>query len=412
MKTHLSGRRIPLSMLAAVAAGAMAATPAAAATQGASHHAKTKKTAAGRTLYVSPRGRDRGACTTKTRPCRTIPFAVSKAKKGDAVDVAKGTYKGTVTVARSIRLIGFGKPVINAKGHANGILITGAKSQGAHVTGFVVKHALNEGILALQTSHLLIGGNTVTDNDQGVHAKKPAGECAAQGPIPGDCGEGIHLMSTFDSTVRNNTVKDNLGGILLSDEMGPTHDNLISGNKVLDNLYDCGITIVGHNTNAIANGVTQPAQAGVYRNLVVKNRVNGNGTKGLGGGILIAAGAPGSAVYGNTIQDNTANNNGLAGLTLHSHAPGQYFNNNRILDNTFRHDGIAGNPGGKPGDVDAGITQTVGITVFSAVTKLSGIVIKGNKLGNEYYGIWTQNAPPVTPSANTYSHVTVPVFQK
>ena len=399
----MSVRRLPLATAAVLAAG-VAAVPAVAKTTG--HSSKSK------TLYVAPAGRDKGACT-KTAPCKTIPFAISKAATGDTVAVAKGTYSGTVTVARDISVVGLGKPVLNATGLSNGILITGAKSRGARVTGFVVENANDEGILALQTSHVLIAGNVVRNNDQGVKASTPTGECAAQGPVPGDCGEGLHLMSVSASVVRNNTVENNLGGILLTDELGPTHDNLISSNRALNNVADCGITLAGHSTKAFANGKPQPALGGVYRNVVIDNTANGNGTKGLGGGILTAAGAPGSAVYGNTVQHNTANGNGLGGFTLHSHAPGQYLNNNRIIDNTFAHDGIAGNPGGKPGDVDAGLTQSAGIIVFSAVTKLAGIVITGNHLANEYYGIWTMNVPPINKKANTFaSTVKVPVFQK
>jgi parallel beta-helix repeat protein len=403
LKSFVSAQRVPLATVAVLAAGAVAAAPAVAKTK--THSSKSK------TLYVSTKGRDRGACTRKS-PCKTIAFAISKAVKGDTVDVAKGTYAETVTVARDIRVIGVGKPVINAMGHANGVLITGATSRGAHVSGFLVENATDEGILALQTSHLLISGNVVRNNDLGIKATKPTGECAAQGQVPGDCGEGLHLMSVSASVVRNNTVENNLGGILLTDELGPTHDNLISSNTATNNVGDCGITLAGHSTKAFANGTTQPTQGGVYGNDVIDNTANGNGTKGFGGGILIAAGAPGSGAYGNTVQHNTANGNGLGGFTLHSHAPGQDLDNNRILDNTFQNDAIAGN-GGKPGDVVAGLTQSAGIILFSAVTKLAGTVITGNHLGNEYYGIWAMNGPTISQTANTFAMtVKVPVFQK
>lgn len=396
MKLSLSRGRLPLAAAAALAAGAVGAGPAMAT---AGHHHRH------RTLYVSPRGHNTGRCT-RMHPCRSINFAIGRARKGDTVHVARGTYRGTVTVARDIRVIGFGHPVIDARRHSNGILITGAKSQGAHVTGFLVKNARDEGILALQTSHVLIAGNIVRHNDRGMFAKNKTGECAPQGEVPGDCGEGIHLMSVFDAIVRNNTVQGNSGGILITDEFGPSHDLLISRNKVLHNLYDCGITLAGHNTNAVSStGQLQPTQGGVYRNVVIDNTANGNGVKGQGGGILIAAGAPGSGVYGNTVEHNTANGNGLGGLTLHSHSPGQYFDNNRILDNTFENDSIAGMPGGKPGDVDTqpnGLSQTAGIVVFSAVTPLKGTVISGNFLAKEYYGIWTEHVPAIKKSANTF----------
>jgi hypothetical protein len=220
-------------------------------------------------------------------------------------------------------------------------------------------------------------------------------------------------MTVNHSRVDHNTVTGNTGGILLTDEFGPTFSNTINNNRVNNNVDDCGITVAGHNTNAVSPaGVVQPGRAGIYNNRILNNVANANGTKGQGGGILLAAGPPGAGVYSNTVSGNTANDNGLGGLTLHSHAPGQDLNGNRIINNRFSHDGINGYPNGAPGDSDAGITQTVGIDIFSAVTPLVGTVVSGNTLSNEYYGIWTQNVPPLSSTANTFANVTVPLFQK
>ena len=50
-------------------------------------------------------------------------------------------------------------------------------------------------------------------------------------------------MSVAYSTVYANKSAANAGGILLTDEFGPNHDNLVQGNYVADNTKDCGITI-------------------------------------------------------------------------------------------------------------------------------------------------------------------------
>jgi parallel beta-helix repeat protein len=387
--------RVPVAFAAVLVLGAFAAGSAAA-----------------RTLYVSPTGRDHGSCTS-TKPCKTISFAVGKAPKGDTVQVAKGTYQEDVKISRNIKLIGVGMPVISATG-ANGVLISGSGASGAQVSGFVVQHALDEGILALQTSSVTIAGNVVRGNNLGAKATTPTGECQAQGPIPGDCGEGIHLMSVEHATVAGNTVTGNLGGILLTDELGPTDHNVIKTNKVLKNLYDCGITLAGHNPHALsATGAPAPQTAGVYANQILGNVANGNGVKGQGGGILLAAGAPGSGVYSNTVRGNTANGNGLGGVTLHSHAPGQDLNGNVITNNSLSHDGLNGYPNGKPGDSDAGIKHTVGIILFSAVSPLKGTVVKGNKLSHEYYGIWTAHVAKIKKASNKFAKtVKVPILQK
>lgn len=125
----------------------------------------------------------------------------------------------------------------------------------------------------------------------------------------------------------------------------------------------------------------------------------------------MAVGAPGSAVYNNVVTGNTANGNGLAGVTLHSHAPGQDLNGNVITDNNVSNDGLEGYPNGSPGDEDFGVTNTVGILVASAVSPLAGTVIANNNISDVHYGIWTKNVPPISPSANTFTNVTDPVTQ-
>jgi parallel beta-helix repeat protein len=365
----------------------------------------TAAAAAAKTLYVAKSGSDANACTKKAA-CATIGHAVGKAHKGDTVKVAAGTYAEMVTVSDNISLVGSGA-TIDAAGLPNGVLIDGinGKPAGAVVRGFTVEHANFEGILAQHTSRLKISGNEVRDNDLGMFATSPTGECAPNGQIPGDCGEGIHLMSVTNSHVTGNTVTANSGGILLTDELGPTARNTISGNRVLGNLYDCGITVAGHNPNAIsAKGKLAPKTAGIYRNTISKNVSNGNGIKGEGAGILLAVAGPGAAVYDNLVQGNTANNNNLAGVTLHLHAPGSYLNGNKIIGNRLSNDGLGGDP-------DFGVKDTIGILVGSAANKLKGTVISGNRISDVHFGIWTENVPTIKRKSNKFHNVNEPLTQ-
>lgn len=380
----------------------------------------TSSVAAARSLYVSPKGKISAACT-KSAPCKSIAKAVLKAKKGDRVQVAGGTYREEVTITKRVSLIAHGKAVIEAKGKNNGVLIAGKEAAGASVEGFTVRNATFEGVLLLETTNVSVTRNTVTGNDRGGAAAKPEGECAPQGVIPGDCGEGLHLMSTTHSRITDNVVKNNAGGLLLTDEKGPTAFNNITGNTVLGNVLDCGITLAGHNAEAvILSAAPGPPQmvglaqsvGGVYSNVIERNTVNSNGTKGQGGGVLLAAGPPGAGVYNNTVSHNKAEGNGLAGITLHSHAPGQDLNGNDISHNIIGKNGVNGYPNGAPGDSDAGVSGTVGILLWSAVTPLSGTSLAGNTVSDDHYGIWTKNVPAIAKSANTFSaSVTVALLQ-
>ena len=139
--------------------------------------------------------------------------------------------------------------------------------------------------------------------------------CAAEGAVPGDCGEGVHFAGGVAySAIRDNFIADNSGGVLLTDDIGPTHNNVVQGNVVTDNVADCGITVPGHNPNALnSSGVPQPSVAGVYRNAILGNVVTGNGVKGFGAGVLFATPTPGTASYDNLVQGNYIAGNGLAG---------------------------------------------------------------------------------------------------
>src|SRR5262245_7012155 len=46
----------------------------------------------GKPRYLSGSGRDEGDCLNRFRPCRTLSYAISKAGKGDPIQVAEGTY--------------------------------------------------------------------------------------------------------------------------------------------------------------------------------------------------------------------------------------------------------------------------------------------------------------------------------
>ncbi|MFI5274515.1 MAG: nitrous oxide reductase family maturation protein NosD [Ktedonobacterales bacterium] len=402
-------RRPHLSLLSilVVACGMLLGQSALAATAHASDHEPT--------FYVSPHGSDSSGTGSRAHPFKTIEHAVTVAPSGASVVVESGVYREDVTITHELRLTGDDQPTIDALHQNNGIVIAGPRTAGTVVSGFTVEWATFEGILAVQTQGVTIQKNTIRNNDQGIFLppSQQTGECAAAGPIPGDCGEGLHLMSVTGSKVLDNKIHNNSGGILLSDELGPTAWNRIAGNRVENNLYDCGITIVGHSPNALSStGKRQPSVAGVHDNTIAWNVVNGNGVLGEGGGILIGVALPGSAVYNNRILDNFAEGNGLAGVTLHSHIPGvQDINDNVIVGNTLVHNALDGRGPGKPGDSDTSDTHTTDLLIAGA-SLVSGTVVTGNHLRDAYFGIWTQTAAPIDADDNQFNDITVHLHQQ
>ena len=388
----------PATVSIALASGALLATGGAAFVALPSASAQETAAATARTLYVSGASDASAAsCGGATAPCKTIQEAIGHAAPGDTVRVGPGVYKGQVIVTIPLHLIGE-EAVVNATGLSTGsgrtmdaAAITVAPSaSGASIQGFSVHGAYGEGILVAGASRVLIAGNTVSGNDLGTASTTKYLECQPSGQVPGDCGEGIHLMSARDSTVVNNRVTGNSGGILITDELGPAYGNKILHNYVADNLWDCGITLPSHSSTAVsASGAVQPTKGGVYGNLVRNNTVIGNGVLGDGAGVLIAAAAPGGASYNNRIVNNVIEGNGMAGVTIHSHAPKQDVNGNVITGNRITANNIAGDP-------DAKVFATTGILVYSAVLPVS-VTISGNHVSGNVHEQWTTSNVTVKP---------------
>jgi Right handed beta helix region len=359
-------------------------------------------------------------------PYTTIGAAVAAASAGDTVLVCPGVYAEDVIVpaAKPLTIEGIGVPIVNAMKHDNGFQVL---ASGTTIEGFTVGYATGEGILVGSlpgqggtVAKVTIKDNTVIDNDQGnptgaLSSGAPYGECNAAEGVPGDCGEGIHLLSADDSVVVGNYVTANSGGILLSDENGPTDGNVVESNNVIANAYDCGITVAGHHLGTTTNGTTWstvlPSAGGIFDNRIIDNRSDDNGVIGQGGGILLATGVPGGAVYNNLLEGNTATGNGLAGITVHSHSPGEDLNGNVLKGNVFGTNDLEGDPdfgGNTPPAIDP---STTGIIVATAVNPIT-ITIVGNRIANDVYGIWmTPGVTAITTHpANTFVRVTTPIF--
>jgi nitrous oxidase accessory protein NosD len=320
----------------------------------------------------------------------TIGAAVGAAPSGATILVCPGTYPGDVVVSKTLSIVGLGHPVINATGQDNGVHVL---ASGSRIQGFTVENAIGEGILVGETttavSHVTVSGNTVKDNDQGnptgaVITTSSYPQCNAVEGTPGDCGEGIHLANAFDSTVVDNTDTANTGGILISDDTGPTYGNLIEANDVYDNVYDCGITLAGH---------VPAALGGVYDNRVIANRVTGNGVSGQGGGVLMATAIPGNgsadsggAVYDNLVEGNYLAGNGLGGVTVHSHAADENLNGNTVTGNEIGTNNLDPDMDfvGFGAQFFDGPTTGVIVAAVSSVN----ITIAGNVIANDVNGMW------------------------
>jgi hypothetical protein len=360
----------------------------------------------------------------------TIKAGLKAAPAGSTVVVCPGSYHEQVVIKKPVSLVGL-HAAINQNGvkpslvvnvpHVGKLTIFAGVvilSSDVSVRGFLVTNALGEGILAAgingDISNVSIKHNAVVHNDLGggVPPASTYFECQPAGPIPGDCGEGVHFIAVANSSVTGNFIAHNSGGVLLTDETGPTHNNLIANNLVTRNEFDCGITVPGHNPAALnAKGQPQPSVAGVYDNVIAHNAVTNNGQKGEGAGVLFANAGPGTASYNNLVIGNFIAGNELSGVTMHAHTlkPGQFelLSGNKIVGNRIG----TNNTGGDPLDAPASPKdlKTTGVLVFSGGTPVT-TVIAHNHIFDNHFGIWLSK--PVTASGlgtNTFRNVVKPI---
>lgn len=332
---------------------------------------------------------------------KTISSAVSAASAGDTINVAAGTYKELVTIPESLSLIGAGADhtIIDATGLSNAVYVNNPASAivtNVVISGFTLENANFEGLLINGASAVTVWGNYVINNDKSLVPSPTAPACpglTAVYPFEGneqdDCGEAIHLTNVSSSTVAYNLVENNAGGILVTDDSGPTHDNLIRKNIVKNNVFDCGITVPSH------------TPFGVYHNTVSENTVTGNGTSPMGGGAGVGLFSPGGPTsnYGNSIVNNDIEQNGMSGIAIHTHAPGTEVLQDAVIAGNY----IANNGG----DSDLGLTpsETDGISIGVVGGAVSGIMISANTFANEAEDIAIQIIPAVqlTVTLNDFS---------
>jgi hypothetical protein len=165
-------------------------------------------------------------------------------------------------------------------------------------------------------------------------------------------------------------VTGNAGGILVTDDTGPTHDNVISSNSVIRNTQlDCGITMPSH----------KPITGGVYHNTVSGNESSYNGGPGVG----IFAPIPGTKAYGNVVVGNRLRGNGLPGVTMHNHVPNgtpgfppapAVFDDNMIIGNDISENAQDTD--------DAATSGPTGINIYS-VSPMTGTLILQNVIHQE-----------------------------
>jgi len=342
------------------------------------------QTAGAKGLCVTPGGSS--LCYAK------IQSAVNAASSNDVITVAAGIYKENVVIGKSLSLAGAGaaSTFIDATGRAHGIFLNGWDNPGLHavtVSGFTVRNALYEGVLVVNASDITILDNHIVSNDKVGPVFGSGPNCKGQPDYEtdesGDCGGGLHLMGAVNVMVAGNYLAGNADGILISDDTGASHDNVLISNVATNNPAECGIVLASHPPAGSKPPHFAP-HYGVYNNTVAENLSSKNGVSVGGAGVgLFSDGQGPGRTSGNLITRNRLLRNGLPGVALHTHvgpafgAPADNMDGNMIIGNF-----IAGNGA----DIDDTATPgPTGININSGGggSPVRGTVISDNVIQDE-----------------------------
>jgi hypothetical protein len=367
------------------------------------------------TLYVAPAaGR-----TTLPTGCQAAAFtdinaAISAAVAGDNVIVCPGTYSGSVTIVtsskaqptittgveinKSVNVVGLPGAIISAAGLDNGVTFYDASY--ARLQGFTITGAFGEGVFAVVSTKITVADNVIKDNDAGT-ATSGYAECKTATGSMGNCGYGVHLLSITHSVVLENTVEFNSGGILLTDDYGPTYGNTIKGNLVEDNDARSGIKLAGDSATAVrTSGSPTPRLGGVYSNTVSDNVVISNGTAGYttstgttayGVGIVLTASVKGGASYDNLVSGNEIDGNGLSGVRIDRHYALSDVSGDLIVSNWIGTN-----------DVSGAFTSGILIGRDSPSFPPVSVTVYDNTITFNHYGLLDDAGPGLTHFGNHY----------
>jgi len=164
------------------------------------------------TWYVATTGSDAADCISLVTPCLTIGEAVFRAASGDSIQVASGLYSETLTLSKSLTVIGNGvNPVIDGSGA--GVVVTVLAGATVTMSNFEIRNGTtggveNAGNLTLIECWIYSNGDGSTATFGGVSTSGVGTieRCTVSGNF-GDTSGGI--ANTGQLTVVNSTVQGN-----------------------------------------------------------------------------------------------------------------------------------------------------------------------------------------------------------
>ncbi|MCG2827430.1 MAG: right-handed parallel beta-helix repeat-containing protein, partial [Thermoplasmatales archaeon] len=284
----------------------------------------------------------------------SIQAAIDAASPGDEINVFSGTYYEQVFIYKQLTLRGIdtgnGKPVVDASGSMNNILIF-YFANGVTLEGFKVINSERAGI-EVDSNNNIIKNNDASNNKYG-----------------------IELYASSNNTLIDNNASNNNVGILSSYEnigiyLTDSHNNTLIGNTANSN-HNSGIVLLHSNNNTLLRNINSNNYHGFWlsydsnNNTLSGNTANSNSFSG----IFLDTSS------NNTLIGNTALNNLWWGISLYSSNSNRLYHNN-LIDNTRSN-----------ARDDTGTNQWDSGTVGNYYSDYTGTDSEGDGIGDTPYPI-------------------------
>jgi parallel beta-helix repeat protein len=177
----------------------------------------------------------------------TIQAAINAANTGDIIQVAAGTYNESITVSKSLKIIGESREntTIVSIDNVTAIAVH-ITANNVYFTGFTVKSGFG-GILLESSSGNTIVDNIVMQNFEGIYLLNANNNIVRDNVLLGNYYTGVGLWTAHNNIITYNSIS---GGNDFGMDLWGANANLIMGNTIA-NVGDHGIYIWYSNMNRI-----------------------------------------------------------------------------------------------------------------------------------------------------------------
>lgn len=178
----------------------------------------------------------------------SIQNAINNASAGDTIFVYNGTYTEDIFLNKSVSLVGENRDltVIN---NVNQLFVVSITANDASLCNFTVSNiapSLGSGILISSAHNVTVCNNSVRDNLNGMLISASFGDSILGNIIfHNTFGSGIYVDTTHNNLFSDNNISQNNIGL---DLVSSSNDNIVRGNTISNNS-NYGVSLTGSSGN-------------------------------------------------------------------------------------------------------------------------------------------------------------------